>query len=180
MTTIAKTALTSSDIEAMKAIGSTSMTLDAACVRRVPHEEARALCGIKYKSDHLEGLAFPFLDPDDDRVLAWAVRRDHPEVEPDGKPIAKYLASPDRRHLYFGPGYDLMSQLPSGKHPTAAVSTPEFVDALVRRRPLKTRRRSAAVTRPSRDPSAAVAHTTPATSKPPTVRSHPPIRSRNK
>ena len=95
---------TPADLAALAAIGITKHTaVELARVRRVTHSEARDHCGIKYRSDHLEGLAIPYLDPDDDRVVAWRVRRDNPEVDGDGKPIAKYLGSPDRKRLYFAP-----------------------------------------------------------------------------
>ncbi|MGH9253504.1 MAG: DUF3854 domain-containing protein [Vicinamibacterales bacterium] len=32
------------------------------------------------------------------------MRRDHPELDSSGTPIAKYIGPPDRRHLYFAPG----------------------------------------------------------------------------
>lgn len=94
---------TPADLAALAAIGITASTVELAGLRRVTHTEARDHCGIKYRSDHLEGLAIPYLDPDDGRVLTWRVRRDNPEVDGDGKPIAKYLSSPDRKRLYFAP-----------------------------------------------------------------------------
>ena len=94
---------TPTDLAALAAIGITTRTVELAGLRRVTHTEARDHCGIKYRSDHLEGIAIPYLDPDDDRVLTWRIRRDNPEVDGDGKPIAKYLSSPDRKRLYFAP-----------------------------------------------------------------------------
>jgi putative DNA primase/helicase len=96
--------LTQSDLEMLKTAGVSPLILQNGVVRRVTHEEARELCGIRYKSDHLEGLAFAYHDPEDDQIVRWRVRRDHPEVERDGTPIAKYLATADRPHLYFVPG----------------------------------------------------------------------------
>jgi hypothetical protein len=96
--------LTASDIAMFKAIGVTEHTAaQLAQVRRVTHQEALDVCGVRYKSDHLEGLAFPYLDPETDQPCTWRVRRDHPEQESDGTPIAKYVSPPDRRHLYFAP-----------------------------------------------------------------------------
>jgi len=96
---------TPADLAALAAIGITKhLAVERAGLRRVTHTEARDHCGIQYRSDHLEGLAIPYLNPDDDRVLAWRVRRDHPEVDRDGKSIAKYLSSSDRKRLYFAPG----------------------------------------------------------------------------
>jgi hypothetical protein len=63
------------------------------------------ICGIRYKSQHLEGLVFPYRDPEDEEhVWTYRLRRDHPERESDGSPIAKYVSAPDQRRLYFGPG----------------------------------------------------------------------------
>jgi hypothetical protein len=87
-----------------QAIGVRSDILEAARVRRVTHYEAGELCGIRYKSSHLEGIGFPYLDPVDDRVVGWSVRRDNPEVETSGTPVAKYIFSLDRKRLYFAPG----------------------------------------------------------------------------
>ena len=96
-------ALTVGDYAMFKAIGVSPATLALARVRRVTHDEALEICGIQYRSEHLEGVAFPYVDPKDDRIVGWRVRRDNPEVDSDGKPIGKYLASPDRRHLYLLP-----------------------------------------------------------------------------
>lgn len=86
------------------AIGVSEHTAVAlAGVRRVSHHETREVCGIRFKSDHLEGVAFPYLDPESERIRSWRVRRDHPELESDGTPIAKYVAPPDRKYLYFAP-----------------------------------------------------------------------------
>jgi len=106
----------------------TAVTL--ARVRRVTHEEARFNCGIRYKSDHLEGLAFPYLDPkNEDRVVHWRVRRDNPEVESNGKPVAKYLSSPDRKRLYFAPGS--YSKLTDASAPAIIVESEKAVLAMM-------------------------------------------------
>jgi hypothetical protein len=70
----------------------------------VTHEQARDDIGIRYRSEHLEGVAFPYLDPVSGHILTYRVRRDHPELETDGRPTAKYVSPPDRHHLYFPPG----------------------------------------------------------------------------
>jgi hypothetical protein len=49
-------------------------------IRRVSHTEARERCGIRYKSDHLEGLAFPYLNPDNPSGRVDAERGDVPEI----------------------------------------------------------------------------------------------------
>jgi hypothetical protein len=75
----------------------TAETLAAVGGRRVTHAEAREVCGIRYKSDHLEGIAFPYFDPvDNKRIVTYRVRRHNPEQRPDGRPIAKYVSPPDR------------------------------------------------------------------------------------
>lgn len=96
--------LTAADLEMFAKIGVDASVLAHARVCRVTHDDARALCGIQYRSDHLEGIAFPYYDPATDTVQTWRVRRDHPEVDTDGSAIAKYVSPPDRRHLYFPPG----------------------------------------------------------------------------
>lgn len=92
------------DLEMLAAIRVPARAATDAGWRRVTHQEARDLCGIRYKSDHLEGVAIAYLDPDDDRIAYWRVRRDNPEMDSDGKPIAKYVSPPDRKRLYFVPG----------------------------------------------------------------------------
>ncbi|MBI2834771.1 MAG: DUF3631 domain-containing protein [Acidobacteria bacterium] len=119
--------LRSADLELFKSIGVEPAVLAVARVRRVDGAEARDLCGIRYQSDQLEGLAFPYLDPDDGRVVTWRVRRDHPELESDGKPVAKYLSPPDRKHLYFEPG---ASQMTDTAAPVIVVESEKSVLAL--------------------------------------------------
>lgn len=96
--------LTPRDIESLKAAAIPEYCAASAQLRRVTHQEARDVCGVTYKSTHLEGLAFPYFDPETDRIVTWRVRRDHPELDSDGKPIAKYVSPPDRKHLYLVPG----------------------------------------------------------------------------
>lgn len=84
-------------------LGISDDTLRAAGVRCVSHLEAFNLCGIRYKSEHLEGIAYPYHNPATGNVTSWRVRRDHPEREADGTPIAKYLSSPDAKRFYFAP-----------------------------------------------------------------------------
>jgi hypothetical protein len=95
-------ALLPGDVEIFSAIQVPLEILERAQVRRVSHQEAQEVCGIRYRSQHLEGLAFPYLNPRNGLVLTWRVRRDHPEWE-QGNPKAKYLSPPDRKHLYFPP-----------------------------------------------------------------------------
>lgn len=100
---VMNTSLMSCDLEMFAAIGVDAELLERFRVRRVTHEEAPFVCGIRYRSDHLEGVAFPYVDPDSGHIVAWRLRRDNPEVETDGTPIAKYVSSPDPRHFYFAP-----------------------------------------------------------------------------
>ena len=93
--------LTASDLAMFAVLGVPEHVVRDAGIRRVTHAEAREVCGITLKSEHLEGIAFPFLDPEDDAIRDWTVRRDNPEQEADGRPIAKYVNPPGRRHLYF-------------------------------------------------------------------------------
>jgi putative DNA primase/helicase len=96
--------LTPADLQLHEALGIPPQLLAEAGVRRVTHQEARRDCGIRYKSDHLEGIWYPNRDPESGRIRGGRVRRDHPEVDHQGKPIAKYVAPPGRHHLYFAPG----------------------------------------------------------------------------
>jgi hypothetical protein len=95
--------LTSADLASFATFGIDNALLTAAGIRRVTTEEAREH-GIRY-SGNLAGLFFPYFDPESGHRTTGRLRRDHPEVDGDGKPIAKYLAPyGDTRHLYFPPG----------------------------------------------------------------------------
>ncbi len=97
-------ALRPADVEGFARLGIPRELLDGSGVRRVTHHEARDVCGIRYKSEHLEGIAFPNIDPEHAHVRGGRVRRDHPDLGTDGKPLAKYVGPPDRHYLYFAPG----------------------------------------------------------------------------
>src|SRR5262245_14341081 len=92
------------DLESFRAIGVDESVLHDAAVRRVTHTEAREICGIRDSSNHLEGLSFPYTKPNDDSVLTYRVRRDRPEVDSNGKLLAKYVNTSGRHHLYYLPG----------------------------------------------------------------------------
>ena len=94
--------LADADRTLFAAAGISIETATAAGVHRVSHAEAQAL-GLSYKGD-LGGIAFPYHHPRSGRIVGWRVRRDHPDVDERGRPKAKYLSTPDRRHLYFSPG----------------------------------------------------------------------------
>ena len=92
------------DLETFARFGIDDALLEAAGVHRVTHEQARDEIGIRYRSEHLEGIVFPYVDPTSGELRTARLRRDHPEVEADGSPIAKYVEPPDRHHLFFPPG----------------------------------------------------------------------------
>ena len=92
------------DLETFARFGIDERLLTAAGVHRVSHQQARDAIGIRYHSDHLEGIAFPYPDPTSGDLLTYRVRRDHPEIDSTGRPIAKYIAPPDRHRLFFAPG----------------------------------------------------------------------------
>jgi hypothetical protein len=90
------------DIEAFGRIGVSVHTLELAQVKRVTHDEAKAL-GISARYGRLDGIAFPYLHPQTGNAVRYRLRRDHPEMKTDGKPKNKYLASMDPSRLYFAP-----------------------------------------------------------------------------
>jgi hypothetical protein len=94
------TPLSEADLAMFARIGVTRGTaVDLAGIRRVTTAEARDNYGIRYRSEHLDGIVFPYLDPETDQPTGYRLRRDHPEVDQHGKPIAKYVSSQDRKHL---------------------------------------------------------------------------------
>lgn len=96
--------LSPADIAQFERFGISPELLAAASVRRVTHDQARNDVGIQYRSGKLQGIVFPNIDPERGQVRGGRVRRDHPELGTDGKPIAKYVSPPGRQHLYFPPG----------------------------------------------------------------------------
>jgi putative DNA primase/helicase len=92
------------DLETLSRLGISPELLEAAQVRRVTDEEARDDCGIRYRGGQLAGIWYPNLDPERGTVRSGRLRRDHPERDPGGRPIAKYVGPPDRPYLYFPPG----------------------------------------------------------------------------
>src|SRR5262245_27689621 len=85
-------------------LGITPDLLDLAQIRRVTREQAIENVGIRYRRGNLEGVYFPTLDPERGNIRGGRIRRDHPELDTSGRPIAKYVGPPDRHHLYFVPG----------------------------------------------------------------------------
>jgi hypothetical protein len=134
-----KVNLTPRDLEMFAAIGVPEFIVRDAGVRRVTHDEAREICGIRYKSEHLEGLAIPYRIPDGGKepIATWSVRRDNPEMDSEGHPIGKYLRPPDRKHWYFSGGaYPLLADVSA---PVIFVESPKSVLAIEAAR-LKTNR----------------------------------------
>lgn len=121
--------LTASDLAALKAAGISESTVNLAGLRRVTHTEARDYCGIRYKSDHYEGIAIPYVDPASLAIVGWRVRRDHPEVNSDGQPIGKYLGDLSRRHVYFAP--DSFAQLADTTAPAIVVEAEKSALAII-------------------------------------------------
>jgi hypothetical protein len=100
--------LTPADLEMFKRIGVGAELLEMAGVYRVTDAEARENFGISRQGD-MSGIAFPYFDPlTDDRVTA-RIRRDHPDMDVEGKTENKYI-SPygDNPHLYFPRGSGAM------------------------------------------------------------------------
>jgi len=98
--------LTKADLEMFARFGIGADVLDAAAVCRVTDHEAREDYGIRFAPDSdLSGLVFPYLHPLTGLRVSARLRRDNPELDAAGKPIAKYLCPyGDNRHLYFPPG----------------------------------------------------------------------------
>jgi len=78
--------------------------LEAQGVRHCTDAEVRELLGAHGRRDqNLAGLDFPYRDPRDGHIVGHRVRRDHPEIGSDGKPIDKYLSDKGNRHFFFPP-----------------------------------------------------------------------------
>lgn len=75
-------------------------------VQRVSDKEARNDYGMQFAAmADLRGIIFPYYIPPVDYRVGARVRRDHPEVDIDGKIRNKYISAyGDRKHLYFPPG----------------------------------------------------------------------------
>jgi len=96
--------LNEADLALFARFGIGGDVLREAGVRRVSDAEAREQLNSSHRGD-LAGIMFPYVDPTSGHVVTARVRRDHPEVDQAGKPLAKYLAATgDQPHVYFGPG----------------------------------------------------------------------------
>ena len=95
--------LLASDLEYHSRLGIPAGLLEEANVRRVTTQEA-VETGIRYGGD-LSGVVYPRVDPLTGSFVGCRLRRDNPDVDANGEPVAKYVTSyGDRQNLYFPPG----------------------------------------------------------------------------
>ena len=95
---------TTSDLSMLARFGVNHELLADAGVRRVTDAQARELFTGHPHGD-LAGLLFPYLDPTTGYHVTCRIRRDHPDVDADGKPTKKYVMPyGDAPHVYFSPG----------------------------------------------------------------------------
>jgi Domain of unknown function (DUF3854) len=96
--------LTAADFEMFAQFGITAEMLTRAQVRRVTDVEARTEYRIT-RPGLMEGIAFPYLDPETGHRVSARLRRDHPDFDAHEKAHNKYICPfGDNRHLYFAPG----------------------------------------------------------------------------
>lgn len=96
--------LCTSDLAMFGRFGVNADLLLEAGVRRVTDAEAREFFAGNNHGD-LAGLMFPYADPETGHQGTCRIRRDHPEMDPAGKPDKKYLMPyGDPPHIYFAPG----------------------------------------------------------------------------
>jgi hypothetical protein len=102
MTTVES--LTPEDILRFQRLGIPIDLLRSAHVCRVTDDQARRDYGMTPNGD-LSGIVFPYMNPVTELRTTARLRRDNPEVDPNGNLLNKYV-SPfgDNRHLYFPPG----------------------------------------------------------------------------
>ncbi len=100
------TSLTESDLTAFKRLGIGPELLAQARVERVGDQQARNDYGIRFSPvSDLSGIVFPYLSSVTGQRVTARLRRDHPELDLEGKPLQKYLCPfGDGRHLYILPG----------------------------------------------------------------------------
>jgi hypothetical protein len=96
--------LSESDLKMFARLSIKPSLLAEARICRVTDSEARGMYGIRFDGD-VSGIVFPYPDPASGYRVTARLRRDHPEVDTDGKPQDKYICPwGDNRHLYFPPG----------------------------------------------------------------------------
>ncbi len=124
----APTSLLESDLAAFAKHRIPASLLAEAGVCRVTVSEARDQYGIKGDGD-LSGVIFPYPHPKTGLRVTARVRRDHPEMDADGKAQRKYvLAWGDGRPLYFPP--DAKQKLADSGTPICLVEAEKSVLAL--------------------------------------------------
>ena len=98
--------LTSEDYRSLEASWITPALARQAGLRRVDPLEGAEIVGQRGRD--CSGIIFPYVDPEDGNVVAYRIRRDHPDFEEkDGTSVVcrKYLSAPGQRnHIYFVPG----------------------------------------------------------------------------
>ena len=120
--------LLESDLAAFAKLRIPAPLLAEAGICRVTDSEARDQYGIKGDGD-LSGVIFPYPHPKTGLRVTARVRRDHPEMDADGKAQRKYvLAWGDGRHLYFPP--DAKQKLADSGTPICLVEAEKSVLAL--------------------------------------------------
>ena len=95
--------MTLEDLSKFALIGVSPDLLSAAGVRRVSDAEARDEFGFRFSAAaDLGGIVFPYFHPMTGKRVTARLRRDRPELGPDGKVLNKYISAyGDRRHLFF-------------------------------------------------------------------------------
>jgi hypothetical protein len=95
--------LTERDLRMFSRFGVFPALLERARVCRVTDSEARERYGFTHAGD-MAGIVFPYLDPATSNRVTARLRRDHSEIDSDGKPERKYVCPyGDNRHTYFAP-----------------------------------------------------------------------------
>lgn len=103
MTETGSPSLNSEHLAIFAPIGIGPELLAAAGVHDVSDQEARDY-GFRASSD-LSGIVFPYVDLETGHRVTSRLRRDHPDMDSNGKVLRKYLCPfGDPRHLYFPPG----------------------------------------------------------------------------
>src|ERR1035437_9455443 len=95
-----------SDLDAFRRLRIPPELLKTAAVCRVTDVQARENWGIRFDPGaDLSGIIFPFFDPVTGHRVTALLRRDHPDLDTEGNPHAKYLPpwGANRTH-YITPG----------------------------------------------------------------------------
>ena len=96
------TTLTTADLKMFQEFGVDNQLLEAAQVHRLDNHEAKD-AGFRYGGD-LSGIVFPYPHFVSAQCVTARMRRDKPDLDADGKPVAKYIQRyGERPFLYFPP-----------------------------------------------------------------------------